>query len=130
MILPAIFRPHRCDVWRETESLNADGTRAPVAWERIATNALCRFQTGESVKAPDGFIKTESDNMFSYDLVHFDGSADVGEGDILRQTTGPDVGEYWTVRGDSQKRAQFADKLSIRASRTAAVKSEISEAYS
>lgn len=129
MLTATLFRAHRCDIWREAETLNADGTRAAPTWSRIATAVPCRFQTGESVKAPQGFIRTEEDNLFTLDLIHFNSDVSVGEGDVLVQTTGDEPGNYWTVRGDPQIRNLLAGKLSVRASRTPDVHTIITEAY-
>lgn len=108
--------PHRCTIWRKNEALDAQG-RPTYTWAAASTGVLCRFQTGESVKAPEGFVYDEQDNLFTLDLIHMPSSTSVRTGDVLKQTTGPDSGNFWEVRGDPQKRTQFADKLTVRASR-------------
>jgi len=126
----ALLYPHRVDIWRRDEENQADGERdTSTVPTRRATNAACYFQTGESVKGPQGFIVDESDNLFTLDIVRFPDTADLEAGDVLVQTTGPDAGHFWEVRGDPQKRAQFGQFLTVRASRTPAVHPTIAEAY-
>jgi hypothetical protein len=126
----SVLRNHTCDVWRETEGLNADGTRDTPTWARIADGVACRFQTGQSAKGPaGGFIVAESDQLDTLDQIHFELTADLQNGDVLVQTTGPDAGEYWTVRGDPKKQNTLIPKLSVRASRAMDVSPTISGAY-
>ena len=123
------LRPHRCDVWRAPEDNEDDGTRSVPVWGRVATSVRCRFQTGESVKSAHAGIVGEDDNLFTLDLIHFEVTADLQNGDVLRQTTGPDAGDYWIVRGDLKKQNVLLPKLSVRASRAMDVHSTIKDAY-
>lgn len=114
----ALLYPHRCTIYRKTESLSAT-TGEFEGWTGVtaSSDVTCYFQTGESVKAPEGFVLDEQDNLFTLDIVHFPSGTDVRTGDILKQTTGPDSNELWEVRGDAKNRTQFASKLTIRAAR-------------
>lgn len=110
--------PHRCTIYRPQENLDPDsGEALPDTLGSTTANVQCYFQTGESVKGPNGFVLGEQDNLFTLDLLHFPDTVDIQVGDVLLQTTGPETGRYWQARGDDQVRSQFAQKLRVRASR-------------
>jgi hypothetical protein len=112
-----LLYPHRCTIYRSQENLAASGKSLPDTLLSTTANVECYFQTGESVKGPNGFVLGEQDNLFTLDILHFPDTVDVQVGDVITQTTGPETGRYWLARGDDQVRSQFAQKLRVRASR-------------
>lgn len=117
---PAAQRyPHRCTIWSNDVERNPDKTFGGFGWTIVAEEVPCRFQTGESVKAPAEFVLDEQDNMFTYDVVRFAADGDVPRtGDVLKQTTGPDAGEFYLVRGEAKFRTQLANAAAVRCART------------
>lgn len=114
----ALLYPHACTIYRKTENLNViTGVFEDFDGAVLASAVACYFQTGESVKGPNEFITDEEDNLFTLDIIHFADTVDVSTGDVLKQTTGPDAGRYYEVRGDAKMRTQFAQKLTVRGSR-------------
>lgn len=106
-------------IWRETVTYDAAGKLSARTWAVIATAVPCLFRTGLSVKGPNGeIILDESDNLFTYDEVHFEDGTDLRTGDVLKKTGGTyDVGAFWGVRGDETVRNILANKLTVRARR-------------
>lgn len=110
---------HTVNIWRETESFGADGKPGAMAWTQQTTNTACYCDFGESQMVPEaGVLLVESDNQFSIDTFHFEQSVDLRAGDILKMTSAPESGKFWTVRGNDQPKTRRANKLSVKASRT------------
>lgn len=104
-------------VYRRTENRSGAGKPQAHTWTAAATAVPCYIQTGESVKAPVVFISSEQDNLFTYDILHFEATADIRTGDILKVTAGVQAGDYFHVRGDEKRRSRHANKRSYRCSR-------------
>lgn len=122
----ALLYPHACNVWRRTETLDGSG-RPTYSMALVYSDEPCYFRTGESVKAPaGGILRDEQDNMDSLDVVSFASTADIQDDDELKQTTGPDVGAFFKVRGDPKFRTTFATKQTVRASRLPAPSTGVS----
>lgn len=109
--------PHRCSIYRPSVTIAGSGKVGSPTLGSTQTGVPCYFQTGESTKSPEGFVLGEQDNLFTLDLIHFADTADIQTGDVIKQTTGPQAGEFWESRGDEKIRSQFAQKLTIRATR-------------
>lgn len=104
-------------IYRATENRAGSGKPGALTWTAEASAVPCYIQTGESVKAPIIFINSEQDNLFTYDIFHFEASVDIQAGDILKVTGGAQAGDYYHVRGDQKIRSRLANKLSVRCSR-------------
>ena len=119
MLLPpaADLYPHRCSIYRSVETLDATGKPGAPGLAYVASDVLCYFQTGESVKTNAGFVLSEQDNLFTLDILRFPDTVTVTQGDVIKQTTGPEAGVYWLCRGDDKIRSQFGQYLLVRATR-------------
>lgn len=118
--LPAssLLYPHAVTVWRYTESINATtGKIGAKTWATVATGVACVFQTAQSSHGNEGFLRDEGDNMFSLDKVRMVNGQDVQSGDVLKQTTGPEAGGFWEVRGEPEIHSQFGQYQQILCSR-------------
>lgn len=119
MLLPpaATLYPHRCTIYRQAALTATAGVPAAEALDTTTEEQECYFQTGESVLEPAPFAHLEQDNMFTLDLIRYPSGEAPLAGNILLQTTGPDEGAYWEVRGNEKKRSQFGQYETVRASR-------------
>lgn len=109
---------HRMTVYREVESIGALGQPGNSTGSTVMTDTPCRFQTGPSQFEPQGgVVLDESDNIMVLDHIHMEQGLDVKIGDVLLQTTGPEVGRHWRVRGSPQVREIHANKQSVLAAR-------------
>lgn len=118
LALPAAadLYPHVCTRYRHTEAFAADGKPLAGTWASV-TAIPCYFQTGRSVFGTNSGLYAEADNSEVLDTIHFASGTDVRVGDLLKQTTGPDSGEYYVVRGNPQRRSQIARKLIVMAAK-------------
>lgn len=105
-------------IWRKTITINpTTGKPSEPTWAETA-GVKCYIQTGQSQHMPNGeAVLGESDNMFTFDDIHFEASVDIQSGDVLEVTAGNNTGDYWQVRGNAQVRNLFANKLKVLASR-------------
>lgn len=111
--------PHACTIWTNDVQRNVDKTFNGFGWAIVAAGVPCRFQTGESVKAPSEFVLDEQDNLFTFDIVRFAADGDVPRmGDVLEMTDGPERGAFYIVRGDVKFRTQMANAAAVRCART------------
>lgn len=114
----AALYTHQMKVYRATPTLSVAGkltgkTGAQVAslWENATSNIMpCYFQPGQSFHGPQAGVLAEQENMLTTDTVHVHSDEDLQSGDVLLQTTGPDSGKYFEVRGQPQKRTLLAFK--------------------
>lgn len=110
--------PHRVTIWRYTESITAlTGKIGAKTWATVATAVPCVFETAQSSHGNTGFIRDEGDNMFTLDKIRMAYTVDVQAGDVLKQTTGPESGGFWEVRGNPEQHSQFGQYLQILGSR-------------
>lgn len=119
MLLPpaAVLYPHACTIYRFAESRAASGKPNAHTLSTTQTGIACHFQTGQSTSDVHGALLDEMDNMFTLDKVRFDYATTVDIGDVLKQTTGPEAGVYWMVKGNQQVRSQFGDYITVFAVR-------------
>lgn len=108
---------HVVNIWRQTETFSADGKPGALTWTLQASGVSCYADLGKSQMGPNGVLMVENDNLFTFDAFHFEDTVDVQVGDVLKITTGPELG-FWTCRGNPQPKSRRANKLSILASRT------------
>lgn len=106
--------PHACNVWRGTESINATtGKIGATTWATAYTSQACYFETGSSTYTDVGGIIAERDQLFTLDAVHFPSTVTLMPGDVLKQTSGPETGQFFRIRGDTQYRTLFSAKGKI-----------------
>lgn len=111
-------------IWRQDEDIAGDGEPGALAWSEVATEVPCYADLGKSQHGPNGPLLVENDNLFTFDEFHFVYDVDLIVGDVVkltmfnRATTGPNIGRYWTARGDPQTKNFLANKLIILLSRT------------
>jgi hypothetical protein len=108
---------HTVNIWRETESFGADGKPGAMAWAQQTTNTPCYADIGKSQQGPNGVLVVENDNLFTFDEFHFEQTITLKIGDTLKMTAGPEVGGFWTVRGDAQIKNRRANMLKVLCSR-------------
>lgn len=110
---------HTVNIWRYVETFAADGKPGAWTWTQQTTNTACYCDFGESQMEPEaGVLVVESDNQFSVDEFHFDQVVDVRTGDLLKMTSAPESGKFWTVRGNDQPKTRRANKIKVKATRT------------
>lgn len=108
---------HRATIWRFTQAVDGSGKPAAKGWSVLAVSVPCYWETGQSQHGPDGGVLAEADNLFTLDKVHMPADVDAGSGDVLYCQQGPEVGEWFEVRGGPQKRTLHAEKLTVLTSR-------------
>jgi hypothetical protein len=114
----SVLYPHRCTIYRPVDTINGTtGKIGAKTYTTVATGVLCEFQSGQSNHGATEWLVDEGDNMYTLDPVSFKLTADVQSGDILRQTTGPEVGGFWRVGGNAQIKEQFGQFLQVPARR-------------
>ncbi len=103
------FYAHRCDIWKRTDTQDADGILTGETWAKIASAVPCYFDTGESFETPTPYGRDEGDNMFTVDHVYFDVDQDVDAGYwLINKTThrnGTASAHYnraWVCQGQAQ----------------------------
>lgn len=121
LLLPpaADLYPHAFTRYRRSETRSAAGKHTGFTLASTLTGQVGLFEVGQSAKGVQGGLLAEGDNLFTLDQIHTPASQEeLQVEDVLLQTTGPDAGAYWTVRGDSQNYTQIAQKRIVRAART------------
>lgn len=110
----SLLYPNAVTIWRYTETINATtGKLSAKTWATVATGVACVFQGAQSSHGNTGFVRDEGDNMFTLDKVRMVNGQDVQSGDVLKQTTGPDSGGFWEVRGEPEMHSQFGQYQQI-----------------
>jgi len=109
---------HRCSIYRSNTPIDGTGKPGAQVWSLIASDVPCYFQTGKSQHALVGFVRGESDNIFVLDPIHMEYTMDVRSGDVIKQTTGPEAGDYWIASGNPQIRSRRANKLMVECSKS------------
>jgi hypothetical protein len=109
--MQAVLFVHRLRSWRGEEVRETAGILKgkilATTGEAVLTNEPCLFQVGQSNQSPaESFIYDEGDNLFTLDPIYTEIGTDIKVGDIVQQTTGPDAGDYWLIRGNAQGREQ------------------------
>ncbi len=104
-----ILYDHLCDQWRATLTKDADGRITGKAWTKIASAVPCYFMFRQSTEAPSAAGGLESDNLWSRDEIHTDGTLDIDADDVLKNLTldsdgsqSAAYGRYWVVSGQPQ----------------------------
>jgi hypothetical protein len=107
----------RVTVWRETETITAG--KPSGAWAVIATGVACHLTPNPSQYELQGFVLSEGDNIFTLDVWSFDVAQDIGDGDVLKVTTGNAaiLGGFWRIRGDTEPLTYFANAARYIAAR-------------
>ena len=114
----SMLYPHRCTIWRYTETINATtGKVGAKTWAIVASGVLCNFETGTSNHGIAMLLRDEGDNQFSKDKVTFKLTADLKAGDVLKQTTGPEAPGFWEVEGEPQFVQQFGQYQQVMAAK-------------
>ena len=109
---------HVAALWRPSENRSAaTGKPAATTWTLVYVGIRCYFETGDSQKAPEGFLLVEADNIMVLDKVHMHESIEIRATDVLQQCEGPEPGRFFAVKGDANQRTRHAMKLMVRASR-------------
>lgn len=115
----ADLRPHAVSIYRADEQRAVSGKYEAQDWGDgpVATGVPCYFVKGKSVHVPQGLVSDEQDDAFSRDEIRFASGTDIRAEDILKQTTGPDSGEFWRVCGEPKDRAQIGRYMTVQAVR-------------
>ena len=131
MLLPPTtdLYPHAFNSWRQTEaSTAADGKPAlNLTWTAVYTSQACYFETGPGTDAlNEGLIQSERDQIFTLDVLRVPDTVAMQSGDVIKQTSGPEVGVYFRIRGDNRYRSQFGEFIRVYMSRLEAAPSGVS----
>ncbi len=131
MLLPptATLYPHAFNAWRQTEATPAaDGKPAlSLTWTQVYTAQACYFETGPGTDAfNDMLLQGERDQIFTLDILRIPDTVTLQSSDVIKQTTGPETGVYFRIRGDNRYRSQFGAFIRVFMSRLEAAPSGVS----
>jgi hypothetical protein len=104
-----ILYRHKCNLWSQTITKDADGRVSGKTWTLQASAVPCYFLFRESTEAPSVAGGLEADNMFSRDEIHFDGTQTIDADWVIKNVTldadGSQTaayGRFWVVSGQPQ----------------------------
>jgi hypothetical protein len=105
----ALLYPHDFSCYREVEVRDVDGAPLPSECEVAVAGAYCYYEEGQSQQGTQGgFIRAETDNLFTYDTVRMVLGLDVRGQDVLRGgVCAPNPGHYYRVEGNPKKFTQL-----------------------
>jgi hypothetical protein len=115
----ALLYPHDFSCYREVEVLAANGEPDLSECAVAVDGAYCYFEEGDSVQGNQGgFIRGETDNMFTYDTVRMVLGLDVRGQDVLRGgVCAPEPGRYYRVEGNPKKFTQLGMYQEVKAAK-------------
>lgn len=79
----------RCDIWRATITIDDTGRIIGKSYGAVPlyTSVPCHFEMRQSAGQPAIHGRNEAPNVFSRDLVHFDGDQDIASDDVAVNLT-------------------------------------------
>lgn len=92
---------HRCEIWRATIVIGANGAPGAKSWQIVESNVPCYFKINVNTADAQLEGRVQTDIILTQDYIHFAQDQDLMDADWLKNTTVGDnkYGQFWVVRG-------------------------------
>ena len=109
----------RLVVWRPSQTIAATGKPGAITYAVVYVSVPCYIQSGPSQQTPQAGIGlvAEGDMIFTYDQFHLPTGVTLLTGDVIIVVSGSYAGDFYTIRGEGQRRLELAERVLYYASR-------------